>query len=297
MFCILWSTIGTSTSRDNNYINYFNLTSKAKYYININKNDSAIIYFNKAFSIVNKRISFDEFLLARCYALVKIPNKSFYWLSKCIKNGMVYNYHKEIRNDSSFNILNEKQKLKIVELDSKMLAFYENNPKIKNIRDSIFYYFYNDSYYMGGTNKLNSIKYGRKYIDTSLVSYMQFQNKFVNYIIKNGYPGLKVNSSDVISIPLWHLSVENKVRLKPYLMIELLNGNITPDDFAGFDEKLEYEKNFENCTYYFLIKSCDSSQWEKIIYNRKQIGMSIYLENGDYSFFSYINRSTLPWIK
>lgn len=281
-----------------NYIPYYNLVSRAKYYEYINQPDKAISEYIKAFKLVPKVFPFDKFHLARCYAMKKDTLKVMNWLLQAIEEGFFYNYNKEIRTDSLFDFLGVSHKIIISKADEDAFQYYHNTDVKENIwNDSIKYFFYNDAIFRSEHNKQMALKKGKNYIDSTLKNWEQLQDMEVDFILRNGYPGLlKAPFVDIFSVPLWHLTDERKVRIKPFLYEELKHGNITPDDYAGFCENLEFSTNNGDCLYYVIKTNCNAAEWPKIISNRESIGLSLYLDQGDYIPYQMKRRQRLPWI-
>jgi hypothetical protein len=281
-----------------NYINYYNLVNEGKFYAYENNPDKAIPFFLKAFELVPKVFAFDKFHLARCYAMKKDTAQVMNWLLQAIKEGFFFKYNKETRSDSLFLFLDPKRTEIINIADEAAFKYYYNtNVKENKWNDSIHYYFYNDAVFHSAHNKAQAEKKGKKYIDTTLKSRDKLQSMMVNFILTNGYPGkLTAPFSDILSVPLWHLTVDRKIKLQPFLYEELKRGNITPDDYGGFCEILQPYSNDSKCLYFVLKTDCPSTDWLEIINNRKSIGLSIFLDQGDYIPYQMKRRKKLPWV-
>lgn len=284
-------------SYSGNYITYYNLVNKGKFYEQINEPDKAIPLFLKAFDTVPQAHCFDEFHLARCYAMKKDTQKVMFWLLKSIGDNFFYKYNKIARNDSLFGFLDSTLVVVINDADEVAYQNYCKNGIVKQWQDSVLYYFYNDAMFHDANNRKIALNRGKEYIDSTLSSYSQFQDKLVNFILQSGYPSLFRCGNDIFCVPLWHLSYEKKVKLKPFLFEELKRGNITPDSYAGFCEKIEFDNGLTGeCLYFLLVRDCTSGNWKDVINNRLSIGLNIYLDEGDYIYNKVSGRSLLPWI-
>jgi hypothetical protein len=281
-----------------NYISYYNLVSEGKYYAYENNPDKAIPFFLNAFKLVPKVFAFDKFHLARCYAMKKDTEQVMNWLLQAIKEGLFYKYNKETRSDSLFLFLDPKRTAIIDIADEEAFKYYHNtNVKENKWNDSIQYYFYNDAVFHSAHNKAQAEKKGKKYIDTTLKDRDLLQDMLVNFILKNGYPGkLTAPFTDILSVPLWHLTEDRKIKLKPFLYEELKRGNITPDDYGGFCEILQSYSTDNKCLYFVLKTDCPATEWLTLINNRKSIGLSIFLDQGDYIAYQMKRRKKLPWV-
>jgi hypothetical protein len=281
-----------------NYIRYYNLVSEGKFYAYEDNPDKAIPFFLNAFKLVPKVFAFDKFHLARCYAMKKDTAQVMRWLIQAIKEGFFYKYNKEARADSLFLFLDSKSTQIIDSTDENAFNYYHNTNVIENKwNDSIHYYFYNDAVFHSANNKAQAEKKGKKYIDTTLKSRDKLQNMMVNFILTNGYPGqLKVPFTDILSVPLWHLTVDRKIKLQPFLYQELKRGNISPDDYGGFCDHIELHNKEPKCLYFIIHTNCPSTEWLTIINNRKSIGLSIFLDQGDYIVYQMKRRKKLPWV-
>jgi hypothetical protein len=281
-----------------NYIHYYNLVSEGKYYAYENNPDKAIPFFLNAFKLVPKVFAFDKFHLARCYAMKQDTAQVMHWLLQAIKEGFFYKYNKETRSDSLFLFLDSKKAQIIATADEDAFKYYnDTDAKENKWNDSIQYYFYNDAVFHSAHNKAQAEKKGKKYIDTTLKDRSLLQDMLVNFILTNGYPGrLTAPFADILSVPLWHLTVDRKIKLKPFLYKELKRGNITPDDYGGFCDLIELKKEDPKCLYFVLHTNCPSSEWLTLINNRKSIGLSIFLDQGDYISYQMKRRKKLPWV-
>jgi hypothetical protein len=281
-----------------NYINYYNLVNEGKFYAYKNNPDKAIPFFLNAFKLVPKVFAFDKFHLARCYAMKKDTAQVMNWLLPAIKEGFFFKYNKETRADSLFLFLDPKRTQIIDSADENAFKYYHHTDVKENKwNDSVHYYFYTDAALYTPHNKMQAEKKGKKYIDTTIKDREVLQNMLMNFILTNGYPGkLTAPFADILSAPLWHLSVDRKIKLGPFLFQELKRGNITPSDYGGFCDLIELKNEDPKCLYFVLHTHCPSTEWLTLINNRKSIGLSIFLDQGDYIPYQMKRRKKLPWV-
>jgi hypothetical protein len=301
LVCLIIFQISALSQTDTtNYITYYTIVNKAKYYEYENKPNLAIPLYLEAFKTVPMVFAFDKFHLARCYAMQQDTSQVKHWLLEAIKGGFFYNYNKETRNDPLFNFIDNTTTAIIAQADAEAFQYFHfKKTDLNKWDDSVNYYFYNDAVFRSSHNKEMAIKKGKKYIDTTLTSWDQLQDKAVNYIIKNGYPGLlRAPFATIFGTVLWHLTPERKALIQPFLYEELKHGNITPVDYAGFCENLEFsEGGADAANLYYVIKTdFVQSDWPILIANRKSIGLSIYLDQSDYIPYQIKRRNKLPWI-
>jgi hypothetical protein len=294
----LFSQCLTPACDSSNYIPYYNLVSEGKFYAYENNPDKAIPFFLKAFTLVPRVFAFDKFHLARCYAMKRDTAQVMHWLLPAIKEGFFYKYNKEARSDSLFLFLDPKRTQIIDSADEAAFKYYHNtNVEENRWKDSVQYYFYNDAVFHSAHNKAQAEKKGKKYIDTTLKDREQLQTMTLNFILRNGYPGeFRAPFSNIFGVPLWHFTVDRMIRLKPFLYEELKRGNIAPDEYGGFCEILQAKGTDNKCLYFLLKTDCPSTEWLTIINNRKSIGLSLFLDQGDYIVYQMKRRKKLPWV-
>jgi len=99
------------------------------------------------------------------------------------------------------------------------------------------------------------------------------------------------------------MSIPQFERIIPVLYSELQNGYITPGEYAFISDKYLLKKDIEKygreiqCYYYEINYSCGYDEWPGIIKRRRDIGVSIYLDQDDYILYQRDFRHLPPWIE
>jgi hypothetical protein len=274
--------------------------SFAKYKFNLQEFDSSKFYFENAFKSVNYVYGEDYFFYSICLSKLNEYDKSYYYLQKAITQGVSLIF---IENDSAFNFLNFTQKNELKSIETKFNAFTNN--ELKNLTDSGRYYMFNEQFYFENSmNKKIALEFGAKYIDSSIRTYSNFETRFINYISKYGWIDIRTTGRDYFETAGAHLSTEKQKNfLLPLLKNELLKGNTTPDSYGFILEhfnilhEIELSNQNTECFLFIIKTDCNESQYESIIKNRNEIGLSIYLNQGDYILYQRYNRSEFKWVK
>ena len=281
-----------STTYTQSYLPYYTLTSQAKYKLYAGKIDKAIALFEEANTKVQVPYGIDLFYLSKCYAINKNSKKVYKYINQAIR----YNYippTKVFDEEPFYSCLSERQKKNILNKIRKKINYLSTEKEWVRLGDSIYYYVYNDGYYYGGNNRISANKYGSKYIDSSLVTYENFQEKLCRFINTSGFPGLRKTGKDIFILPVIHLSLKQLLSIEPKMLEEFNAGNITPNEYGAYLSRLERVVNKDFCTYFIEHPSCHGTDLSRIIKNRESIGMSIFLDGDDYSLWGVMQERNL----
>lgn len=296
-------------------VEYYEYASKARYYYYLGKYKSAVKLLDTAFQLpLTKPLYPDYYCMALCYVKLNEKEKAVDYLERCIK-AMVSRGFINVRfneGDSACEITtqafsfikeNPETRQKISQLLRPLYDSRYFDPVVKRLNDSVEYYFANDMYWYTEHNRnslLQDPEYAKKYLDTvHLRCHEDVQKGFAGFIKRNGYPGLRKAGAEIMIVPLAHLSKERKDELLPTLEKAWEEGNITPEDYGFFLERRKMDDSGTYCGDYYVIHTiCGVADWPRIRANRHAIGLSDYLDWGDYFANSFEKpRSELPWVK
>ncbi len=306
--CICWACLlfvaSKGFAQDYNYVkNYFPNTSIAKYKYYIGDYDSAYRYIIKAMQNAPYVYAYDLYILAKSAKHIQDDFVAYRTLTSAIQKGAPLSMITEATDPDLKSILAtpfmmDDFKFSDSVFNAKLTTVY------KPLLDSVLYFYYNDGYLMGNpTNRDMVIATGAQYIDSSLTSYDQLKDKFVDYTLRNGWVSTRRCGMDMLGICAVHLDEARKEKLLPFLLEELKRGYMTPEEYAFIDERYLVDKYFkqvkdgDTCFYALIVTNCGLSQRENITRKRKAIGMTTFFEKYDYVFYQRNKRVLLPWIE
>ncbi|PZF72915.1 tetratricopeptide repeat protein [Taibaiella soli] len=296
-------------------VKYYEYASKARYYYYLGKYKTAVRLLDSAFSMSQVTPLYpDYYCMSLCYLKLHKKKKAVDYLERCIKGQVrrgLLNVQYRVE-DSTFEIKTQvfafiqkdpETRQKISSLLRSLYEYKYMDTAISLLNDSVEYYFANDSYWYTEQNRQNLLKSGSNaliYIDTvHLRNHEDVQKGFVDFIKRNGYPGLRKAGVEIMIAPLAHLSKERKDELLPILEKAWEEGNMTPEDYGFFLERRKMDDGGSWCGDYYVIHTvCNANEWPRIRANRRSIGLSDYLDWGDYFMTTFSKpRSELPWVK
>ena len=253
-----------------NYIEYYNLINEAEYYVYSGNDSAALIYYEKAFNC-EKPHAKDLFDYALCVKRTDNSKDIRPLLVKSAKNfGDVSFWLYVIDEEKNFH---ESFIEKLVKIEKR------NRRKTKEMRDTLDYFKHQDQIFVGSIKDNYSKtdpKY-REFLEKFHEHDSLYQVEFLNYINENGYPGFLTIGTDLAVAILLHLSCSNYQIAKDILYKELINGRILPFNYAMMVDRLECICNGESYYSAYPMKSCLPGK-DKILENRKKIGVSIYFQ-------------------
>jgi hypothetical protein len=274
---LLFFTVSAGYTQD--YINYYNVINKAEYYIHINKYDSALILFDKASKIENLQAK-EYYLQAFCLTKKEKFNE------QKVKRLII----KSARKNGIPTVWMKKQALDM-KLNHSFISRIKKQEKkrqkqLKVIRDTVNYFLSEDRKYR--TILVDSISVFFESDSKEHLEYSHFieiqdsinQNQFLEYINREGYPGIYKSGTDIIATVLLHINCHFFIRYKELLMKELRKGNIQPFYFASMVDRINChcygESFFSAYKMGNSIGKCLNLNQEEIVNNRKKIGLSTY---------------------
>ncbi len=270
VLCIFYLFGFPIKSFSQNYIEYYNLINEAEYQVYSGNDSAALSYYEKAFNC-EKPHAKDLFDYALCVKRTDNSKDIRPLLIKSARNnGDVSFWLYVIDQEKNFH---ESFIEKLVKIEKR------NRRKTKEMRDTLDYFKHQDQIFVGSI-KDNYSKTDPKYIEFMEKFYEHdslYQVKFLNYINENGYPGFLTIGTDVAAGILLHLTCLNYQKAKDMLYKELINGRILPYCYAMMVDRRECICNREAYYYAYPMKSCLPEK-DKILENRKKIGVSIYFQ-------------------
>lgn len=256
-----------------NYIEYFNKINEAEYQYSLGNYKSALLYFDFALKN-NKILRRDVYTYAELLCInnkVKRAKAILLQFAKLGYNRDILFYKnpnfEAIKNDSNFikQIYIESEGKHIV--DIKLSKFVDSINHIEDsLRNTITTFF---PKYEDGV--------GWQKFYTLYPYYKEFHEYFMNYCRKNGYPSYIKSGTDLARLLLVHISTEYSLELEKIMYRQLCNGEVLPIEYANLVDKPSFfSDSAQNCKYY-VLKQCKNPQnWDEIINNRKDIGLSVY---------------------
>lgn len=295
-------------------VKYYEYANKARYKYCLGKYEEAIALLDTAFSTTSTKPLYpDYYCMSLCYVKLYEKEKALEYLERCIKaqvRGGLLEVTFDVEDsiyiitspEFSFIEKNPETKQKISLLLRPLYSLKYCNMEIVRLGDSVDYFHANEAYWQSVHNRTNIYRgYSLpKYIDT-----IHFKNheavlqEFLSFLKRNGYIGLRNGGIETMLTLLAHLSKEQKDDILPLLRKAWEAGNMTPCDYGFFLERRKIDDGLTSCGDYYIINTdCSVADWPRIRANRHSIGLSDYLDWGDYYLNTFDkSRNELPWIK
>lgn len=260
-----------------NYIGYYKIINKAEYeYYNGNYNE-ALKLIEKAFSKYEP-LAVDYFLKAKCLSRMSLKDTSeieSLLIRSAKNNGLVQLWLKNQPFDFELS-LRVKSTLSAIE-DSC-------NKEIFDIKDSLKYFLAKDQELRKsfvGKSKIMPVDESKS-LDSLRYYDIDLQTRFLSFIKRNKYCGIKNAKTNLAQTILLHLDCD---LFKPYnkgLKKQLKLGNIQPFVYALMVDRLKCICNGKSYYSAYPINKC-SLNVKKIKIRRDRIGLSTYFENSRFT--------------
>ncbi len=274
-----------SIAQNKTYVEYYSLVDKAEYLLYKGHPREALKYFEQAertgFNPPSGRYFYNQ---ARCYAKVGKPTLAKEYLIKSANKIQIrpsYAFPK----DKYFNrkIYREDTALyKELQLIDSVKWLKYNPPGQKTLADTIDEIGERDQLFRLGKNaikrplKSNKEEY-EKWLQDSKKNDSIIQEEIIRYSENHGYPGILKSGSELIKIPLLHFSQENYVRIRPYIIRGLENGELIPEEVADIIDRKEYYENGKIGMLYYGSNYTDNTEyWKTAIQTRREYGVTVY---------------------
>lgn len=229
----------TSTGKKNDYITYHYYANNSNCFLMNEQYDSAIFYFDLAFSIEQNGYSNEDrndfYNAAKCYNYIGDTVNTYKFLRKSIQTGKIL---KDIEMDTFFNLTKQSHLWKILTKDYDSLRNEFLTKLDTLLRDEIDLMAANDQKYRiiflntGGNE--DSLKKMQKQIDA-------FNEERLAFIIDSiGFPGYKKIGTDRADILILHTSKQFREKYFPILVHEIGKGNINPQVVAGMIDQMMF---------------------------------------------------------
>jgi tetratricopeptide (TPR) repeat protein len=298
LICVLVSLSVTATSQK--FIEYYDFVNEGEYKYNSGLFDDAIKAYKHAFSI-EPPFGVDIYRMARCHCQINNTEKALKYLrltgkeypldpkNYLSRDSLIFEKCLSVRQ---FNLIRKK----MARDHGKSISKLSNSENYIYLLDTINYYIEADQKYRKretnpcleeDNSEFNCDSIEKEWFAHDSILYDQF----IQFIKDNGYPKLAGELSYVI---LLHFHESHYKQSKQLLVDEVNKGNIDPFFLGMMFERLDLLVYGDDCTYYIWRKECDEEEWDRIIKNRKSIGMSIYY-NGPRVRGEY-NKIKLPWV-
>lgn len=264
IFLTLFLTIGL-TSVGQNYIDYYNLANEAEYQIidggNLAEAKKTLVALDKKYG----RLLFkDNFYLGILYYLDNDSINGNKYFAKYIANYGAPTYElPKFKNCFPQLTISNRSMVDLEVLQNKISTRFKDtvyfNKTIKSVNDSINYYVELDQKLLNDSNKIN----------------VGIQIPYLNYLKKYGIPKPGIFGEDYMII-FSHITDKNMQKVyKEFLLNEIMKGNACPESYATIVDKdlIETDETMYGTTF---IKFSAKTSKEKVIENRKKIGLSPY---------------------
>lgn len=296
--CFLF--FGSAAAFAQDYIPYYNLVNEAEYWLYKEDYNKAKQLYLKAFAL-EKPMSKDVFLLAKCYAFEGNKVACLHWLevsTTTLPSAAPYLLRKASQYPVFQTIFPENGELEAL-IQDLLLLKEVTNKKYKDstyqmLQDSVYKLCQQDQIYrkQGDLSHFTSEDWRLFNQNDSIV-----QTALFNLSQKYGYPGFPHVGTDLGDLILVHVSDKKMYQAYKTLLYEAIKkGHILPFGYAYMVDRWELHQS-KSCYLFMRIytrKLCEDVDYEAVVKRRLAIGLSIYF-NGPRKKATE-SYDLLPWV-